>query len=68
MPGNSDYPVNIAAYDDDLPWWDIKTEQISKLLYREEEILFLGFRRLSRNRIYTVEADDEVTLYLFALR
>lgn len=67
-PENSDYPVNIEAYDDNLPWWDLKTEQISKLLYREEKSPFPGFRRLSRYRIYAVEADEKVTLYLYALR
>ncbi len=65
---DSDYPVNLEKYDEDIPWWDLETEQITQLLHCETGKPLVHIRKRNRFRIYAVEMDDTVILYLYASR
>lgn len=69
LPPNSDTPVNLEKFDEDLPWWDLENEQIDYMFFREEEHSnnIWGIRRRCPQitRIYVVEENANINLYLY---
>ena len=64
-PPDSDSPINIEKFDEDLSWWDLETNQISLLFYQESNNHRFGVRTPCIKRIYISEQSDQITLYLY---
>ncbi len=68
IPPDSDRPINIEKFDEDLSWWDLETNQISLLFYQESNNPRFGVRTPCIKRIYISEQSDQITLYLYYFR
>lgn len=66
VPPGSDTHFNIEKFDEDISWWDLDTNQISYLFYREDGNEGIGVRTPYIRRIYTVKTNDTVELYLIS--
>ncbi len=65
IPPDSDRPINIEKFDEDLSWWDLEINQISLLFYQESNNPRFGVRTPCIKRIYISEQSDQITLYLY---
>lgn len=68
IPPDSDRPINIEKFDEDLSWWDLETNQISLLFYQESNNPRFGVRTPCIKRIYISEQSDQIILYLYYFR